>query len=459
MTLRVRLALLIAAAIAVVLLLQGIFSYLSVRQTLYTSLDHDLGAYLGQTLSEYQRQQPRPPQPGSPPRDNPAQPRDNPAPPLDSLGSARLIADGVVIRSWAQFPSGIPLPDSSDLEAGSAAPVSLGAWRVRLERLPRGQSLQAAISEISVRSSLASYQQSVIVTVLLVAAFGAWLAWWLTGPALQPLRVLTQTARRVAQSGDLSLRVPAQQAGGELGDLSQTFNEMLERLTEFLTRETQFTRNASHELRTPLTALTLHLSAYREGLTTPTETLEVVSEEVQRMSQLTAALLILAREGRAEPTKLDLAALASHMALEAGATYTGLTHLELLADPTLLRQTLHNLLENAAKYAPQSAVTVSLVVLPRGGSAHAVLSVRDHGLGLSADALLKATQAFYRAPGVRVAGSGLGLSVVNQIALVHRGHLELVNSVPQGLEVRLWLPMDAEYAQPERAERQPSRDS
>ena len=447
MTLRVRLALLIAAAIAVALLLQGIFSYLSVRQTLYASLDHDLGAYLGQTLSEYQRQQPRPPQPGSPqpgspPRDNPAQPRDNPAPPLDSLGSARLIADGVVIRSWGQFPSGIPLPDSSDLEAGRAAPVSLGAWRVRTERLPRGQSLQAAISEISVRSSLASYQQSVIVTVLLVAAFGAWLAWWLTGPALQPLRVLTQTARRVAQSGDLSLRVPIQTAGGELGDLSQTFNEMLERLTEFLTRETQFTRNASHELRTPLTALTLHLSAYREGLTTPTETLEVVGEEVQRMSQLTAALLILAREGRAEPAKLDLAELAHQMALEADATYTGLAHLELLADPTLLRQTLRNLLENAAKYAPQSAVTVSLVVLPRDGAAHAVLSVRDHGLGLPADALLKATQAFYRAPGVRVAGSGLGLSVVNQIALVHRGHLELVNSVPQGLEVRLWLPME-----------------
>lgn len=436
MTLRVRLALLIAAAIAVALLMQGVFSYLYFSRALYASLDHDLGAYLGQTLSESE-QQPRPP------RRSIDAPRDVPAPsqpPLDTLGSARLIVDGTVVRTWAQFPSNIPLPNTS-VDARVDAPVSLGLWRVRGERLPDGGYLQAAISEQGVLSNLERYRQSVGLTIVLVSVFGAWLAWWLTGPALQPLRHLTQTARLVANSGDLSLRVTTK-SGGELGDLSQTFNDMLERLTEFLGRETQFTRNASHELRTPLTSLKLHLSAYHQGLTTPVETLEVVGEEVERMTRLTESLLVLAREGRAVPVNLDLAALAAEMAADAGAIYSGPNQLQLLADPTLLQQALQNFLENAAKYAPRSDVAVSLFVLPHDQKPHAVLSVKDDGPGLSPEALTRATQAFYRAPNVRVAGSGLGLSVVEQIAKVHHGHLQLKHNLPQGLEVQLWLPLD-----------------
>ena len=436
MTLRVRLALLIAAAIALALLLQGAFGYLNFRQALYASLDHDLGAYLGQTLSESE-QQARPPRGGiDPPRDVPAPSR----PPLDPLGSARLIVNGNVVRTWAQFPSDIPLPNTS-VDAQGSVPVTLGTWRVRGERLPNGWYLQAVISEQGLLSNLERYRQSVGLTIVLVSGFGAWLAWWLTGPALQPLRHLTQTARQVANSGDLSLRVTTK-SGGELGDLSQTFNDMLERLTEFLSRETQFTRNASHELRTPLTSLKLHLSAYRQGLTTPIETLEVVSEEVERMTRLTESLLVLAREGRAQPVNLDLAELATEMAVASGATYSGPSHLQLLADPMLLQQALRNLLENAEKYAPGSDVTVSLVVLPHTQKLHAVLSVKDQGLGLPPEALARATQAFYRAPGVRIAGSGLGLSVVEQIARVHCGYLELKHNSPQGLEVQLWLPIN-----------------
>ena len=440
MSLRTRLALLIAAAIALTLLMQGVFSYLSFRQSLYASLDHDLGAYFGQTLAELDRQQPPPRVP--PPNLDPANPRANPSqiqPPLDPLGSARLLESGIVIRTWAQFPSSVALPNALEPSGGV---VSIGAWRVRGERRPHGQYLQATISEQSLLSSLSSYSQSVGLSILLVSLFGAGLAWGLTGPALKPLRLLTQTARQVAQSGDLSLRVTTT-SSGELGDLSGTFNEMLERLNEFLTRETQFTRNASHELRTPLTSLKLHLSAYQQGLTTPIETLEVVTEEVQRMTRLTESLLMLAREGRANLVGLDLGQLASKMALEGGATYSGPSHLQLTADPTLLRQTLRNLLENAEKYAPQSQVTVSLAVLPHQHTPHAVLSVQDGGLGLSTEALTRATQAFYRAPGVRVAGSGLGLSVVEQIARVHGGHLELKNNAPQGLEVQMWLPLES----------------
>jgi signal transduction histidine kinase len=153
--------------------------------------------------------------------------------------------------------------------------------------------------------------------------------------------------------------------------------------------------------------------------------------------------LVLAREGRAQQVNVDLAVLAAEMAADAGATYTGPKHLQLMADPTLLQQALRNLLENAEKYAPGSDVNILLKVLPHDQKPHVVLSVKDRGLGLSPEALTRATQAFYRAPGVRVAGSGLGLSVVEQIARVHRGHLQLKHNLPQGLEVQVWLPLEA----------------
>ncbi len=428
MTLRTRLALLIAVAIAVALLLQGIFSYFTFQQALYTSLDHDLGAYFGQTLSEYNRQQPRPTR--DPDAKPPAQP------PLNAIGRARLIQNGLVIRSWAEFPTGIPLPDS---QPSKPRIQSLGTWRIQSEPLPSGQYLQATISEQSVLSSLSNYRQSIGITILGVVVFGAWMAWLLTGLALRPLRLLTQTARQVANSGDLSLRVQTK-TKDELGDLSQTFNEMLERLNEFLTRETLFTRNASHELRTPLTSLTLQLSAYKQGLSNSTETLEVVSQEVERMIRLTESLLTLAREGRANLIALDLAALASQIALEAKVEYIGETQLVIPADPILIRQTLRNLLENAEKYAPQSQISINLSIQ----AAQAVLAVRDTGAGLTQEAMARATQAFYRVPHTRVAGSGLGLSVVEQIARVHGGHLELKNNLPHGLEVQIWLPLAQE---------------
>ena len=72
---------------------------------------------------------------------------------------------------------------------------------------------------------------------------------------------------------------------------------------------------------------------------------------------------------------------------------------------------------------------------------YAILSVSDTGPGMSPDATQRATEAFYRAPGVRVPGSGLGLTVVAQVAAVHGGRLELTANQPTGLVAALHLPL------------------
>jgi signal transduction histidine kinase len=215
---------------------------------------------------------------------------------------------------------------------------------------------------------------------------------------------------------------------------------MMERLQAFREREAEFTRNASHELRTPLTAIRLQLGAWRQGYATPEETLGVVEEETGRMTRLTEALLTLAREGRTQRVGLDLAALARELAERAGVPYGGPERLELPGDPVLLRQAVLNLLDNAGKYAVGSEIRLDL----ERQEGFAVLRVSDTGPGLPPEALGRAAEPFYRAPGNRAPGVGLGLSVVARVAQVHGGRLELRSNAPRGLVAELWLGLGRE---------------
>ena len=438
MSLRTRLALFIALAVAAALLTQGVFGYLSFRQQAYASLDRNLRLYLTQLQTSQRERGPR------------GGPRD--AQVLDELfegyvARARVVREGQVVAQPGDFPADVPVEFA-------LKPKTYGSWRVGsvaarsgppgfqerqgLPDDPTQDYIQGAVSSYELLEGLRRYRRTLLITVLGVSALGALASLLLSRPALRPLQHLLSTAQRVAASGDLSLRVP-QTGGGELGELSATFNRMLERLSAFRVRESTFTRNASHELRTPLAAMRLHLSAYREGYEKAEETLAVLDEEVERMTRLSEALLTLAREGRTGRVGVDVAGLAVEVATEADIEYEGPERLELSGDPTLLRQALVNLVENARKHAPGADVTVALETRREAEKLFAVLSVTDDGPGLSPDALARAGEAFYRAPGTRTPGSGLGLTVVAQVAEVHGGRLELLPHAPHGLRAEVWV--------------------
>lgn len=422
MSLRRRLVLFIAVAIAAALLVQGVFGYLNFQRLLYTDLDHDLTDYLAEITKQVRAL------PGEVSGETLSF-TDIDARFDDYLTSARIIHEGRIKETQGDFPADVPLIPRTVR--------SFGSWRVGSVQLARDLFIQGAIASRAPAYSLGRYRQTVVLTTLVVSALGTLAALWLSGPLLRPLRHLQLTTRRVADSGDLSLRVPVS-GRGELADLSRTFNHMMERLAGFLERETLFTRNASHELRTPLASMRLQLSAYKEGLAAPGETLEVMEQEVERMTRISNALLVLAREGRSQQTILDVAQLAREVAAYARVSYRGPGHLELTGDPILLRQALSNLLENTEKHAPGAPAEITLEYRSEGGT-YAVLGVQDTGPGMSREVMERAAEAFYRAPGTRVPGSGLGLSVVAQIAEVHGGRLVLEHNASSGVRANLWL--------------------
>ena len=433
MSLRTRLALFIAVAIAAALLLQGVSGYFLFRQQAFANLDRELDLYLTQVREALPRDRR--------PRHGERLPRNR-----DYIVRVRFVQDGEAIAAQDDFPVGIPL------ELGEQ-PQTYGIWRVGSQTedlLGRvgidSFDIQVALSSRDLLRSLGRYRRTLVFTIVSVSALGALIAFFLSRPALRPLDYLLSAAQRVAASGDLSLRVPTG-GSGELGILSETFNRMLARLAAFRQRESSFTRNASHELRTPLASMTLHLSSYREGYADAEETVAVLEEEVGRMTRLTDALLTLAREGRTQQIGVDVARLARETAERAEVAYRGPEHLALPGDPVLLRQALLNLVENAKKHAPGADVEVELGTFSDAEQPYAILSVSDTGPGMSDDVMKRASEAFYRAPGTRTKGSGLGLTVVAQVAEVHGGRLELVRNQPRGLIAKVWLRLLSE-AQP-----------
>lgn len=404
MSLRVRLALFLALSIGAALLFQGALSYLAFRRLIEADLDRSLLFYV-EALSEGRR----------PPRGEFA---------------FRLVQAGGEHRS-ENFP---------EVPGLSPGAYWWEGWRVLVLEVPGG-TLAVARYDPGAADALRNFRLALLgVGTLLTLAF-ALLASWLAQAALRPLSRLTEVARKVADSGDLSHRVEAA-GGGELKALAESFNHMLERLQAFLDRERRFTRDAAHELRTPVAAALAQVEGAEAGYLPQEEALQAAKEELLRMKRLVEALLVLAREGRVERVGLDLAELARQEASAFGVPYRGPEAFPFRGDPLLLSQALRNLLQNAFLHGEGRGVAV---VLERKGE-EAVLEVQDQGPGMSEAALKEAGRPFFRAsPGP---GEGLGLSVVQKVAEAHGGRLELKPNLPQGLVVRLHLPLSAAASGP-----------
>jgi heavy metal sensor kinase len=281
--------------------------------------------------------------------------------------------------------------------------------------------------------------------VLLLASLGGY---WLSRRALAPVDEMTQAARAISIQ-NLSSRLKSPRTGDQLQRLSETWNDMLDRLEGAFKRLTQFTADASHELRTPIALIqtTAELALRRERSPEAyKDALQQIVLDAERTSRLIEDLLTLARADAGLPSlpmdRLELAPLVRDVCKQGGLLAEA-RQVELKADvpdapvyvrgnDPALRRLFLVLLDNAIKYTPPGgSVAVSLAACPGG----ATVSVQDTGVGIAESALPHIFERFYRADPSRNradGGSGLGLSIAKWIADSHRAEIHAESAAGRG---------------------------
>ena len=291
---------------------------------------------------------------------------------------------------------------------------------------------------VEAMTELRSVFMTAIPLALLLTGVGGY---WLSTRALRPVNEVTQMAREIA-AGDLSRRLRLDLPNDEIGRLARTFDEMIERLEQMVSRQRQFTADASHELRTPLAAIKgqveVALSQPRD-LTTYQGVLRLVDLQMERMTRLVEAMLLLARSdsGSMVPDQewVDVGQvvesvreLAAPLAAEKGLTLSVERGpaTAVFGDEGLLIQALLNLAENAVRYTSTGAVRIGWT---RSGDETRIY-VRDTGPGIASEHQAKIFEPFYRVDASRsnARGAGLGLSICRWIVQAHGGRIEVASN-------------------------------
>lgn len=450
LSLRLKLTLAFALAMAVVLAAMGLFVYLRVGGALQASVDRNLRAQAIEVQSH--------PRKGERTLVDP-----------DTAGGPMvgqlLSANGRVLRST---PAGLP----PLLERKLVARVSSGESVLRTSDLP-GRSHDWRVLAVPVgfgsrqpvlvlAGSLAARTDALhrLLVELLVAGPIALLLASLAGyalaaSALRPVESMRRRAAAIsATTPDERLPVPA--GRDEIARLAVTLNEMLARLQSAIEHERaaieherRFIADASHELRTPLTLLQTELDVALRRPRTRAQleaALRSAAEETDRLTRLTADLLLIARSDQGElsiraervPAARILQTVADRFAARADEQGRAIVvaaddGLLVDADHVHLEQALGNLVDNALGHGSGS---IELSARTRDGLVE--LHVADEGPGLPANFLPRAFDRFSRADESRSGrGTGLGLSIVELIARAHGGGAGAANRRPGGADI--WI--------------------
>jgi signal transduction histidine kinase len=303
---------------------------------------------------------------------------------------------------------------------------------------------------------LSRARMTLMVGVPIAIVIAAGIGYWLACRALDTLQRITRTAAEIEEH-DLSRRLDL---GGddEIGELSRTFDRMLDRLQNAFEQQRRFTSDASHQLRTPVAIVQLEV---QRVLTQPRSTgeyrsaLATIGQEIERMSRLISELLALARADAGDLSldhaRVDLSDLAlevvERMAPLAQARQVRLEVRELPevmvgGDRAQLALLLSNLIDNGLKYT--AGVGTYVRVSTGCENTFGWARVEDDGPGIDSAHMPHVFEAFYRVAnpdGEQSSdGHGLGLSIARAIAGAHGGEVVAETPTFGGVRFTLRLP-------------------
>ena len=308
------------------------------------------------------------------------------------------------------------------------------AWRVFVTQ-GRESDVRIVVGELQsvrreiVQASLTSILKPMLWAIPLLALG----IWWAVRGSVQPLgRLGHAVAARQPQSLESlsTAGVPP-----EVLPLVTALNELFERMARLLATEQQFTADAAHELRTPIAGIRMQAQV-AQGATNTQERATALQATVQgcdRATRLVEQLLQLARlDAEATPdsgSSAPLADVARQVAADLQATAERRQQRILLREPIapgvhiplpepLARVLLRNLLDNALRYSPEGAEVQ--LQMDDQGDGHGQLGVEDSGPGLTPEEQARLGERFFRVLGTGQSGSGLGWSIIQRIARLHR---------------------------------------
>ncbi|MFG1999799.1 ATP-binding protein [Spirillospora sp. NPDC048911] len=350
---------------------------------------------------------------------------------------------------------------------GDGRPYLLIGSRVPADEVEMQAPVPVAIVSVSlerVAADLRSFTRSIVVADALALLAALILALLASRGVLRPVRGLGRAARALG-SGDFGTRVEVRGAD-ELADLAETFNRTADALEGMVTElrakdaaSRRFVADVSHELRTPLTAMVAATDVLADGtvddgdgavLTDGTLAVRLVAEETRRLSRLTDDLLEISRfDAGAARLVLDDVVVAEAVAATLGARgladrieVEGPADLVARLDPRRFDVIVANLAGNALRHG-RPPVRLGFGRAVRDGRDGLELVVTDGGPGIPAEVLPVIFDRFVKAEAARSRseGSGLGLSIARENAVLHGGVLEAGNAAEGGAVFTLWLPL------------------
>jgi signal transduction histidine kinase len=356
-----------------------------------------------------------------------------------------------------------PLHEEAELVAGWTNLVEPARGRVEtpvgaveylavpflVEGAPVGVFVVASFRDLQ-RADTDAASLAAAIVGLMMLVIGSVLAVRLAERILAPVGLVTRTARSISET-DLSQRIPVR-GYDEIAELSGTFNEMLERLEGAFATQRRFIDDASHELRTPITVIRGHLEVMSEDPDDRQRTMELVSDELERMSRMVDDLLTLARTEQPDFIRLrvvDLDELTIRMLDNARGLAPRDWRLEGTAegratiDEQRLMQAVLQLAANAVRHtADGELVAVGSEI--RDGDVR--FWVRDSGPGVLPEDRDRIFERFFRGRSGhrRSDGAGLGLSIVQAIAEAHGGRVELASEPGTGATFTVIVPAKPE---------------
>lgn len=275
---------------------------------------------------------------------------------------------------------------------------------------------------------------------------------------VKPLKKVTEATTHYSK-GDFSIRINTYDSYKELADLIESVNSMADNLALYEESRSSFVANVSHELKTPMTIISGFVDGILDG-TVPeedaTKYLNIVSDEVKRLSRLVIAMLNMSKIEAGQltlnpsPIQLSDMVIRNFIAFEKiieehHIDIKGIDSLENIivnADDALINQIIYNLIDNAVKFTPVGGTIA--VSLTDDGKKNAELKIRNSGSGVAPDECNLIFERFYKVDKSRGLDSksfGMGLHIVKRIVELHQGTIRINSELDEYTEFVIKLPI------------------